>query len=63
MEYTIKLNEQQVELLKLILAQIEPKLLITTPSSGTTKKMSKNDKIRQSIMEARTKKALRKRKN
>jgi hypothetical protein len=31
MEYTIKLNEQQVELLKSILAQIEPMALINIP--------------------------------
>lgn len=40
MEYTVKLNEQQVELLKSILAQIEPMALIYTPSI-MKKKVSK----------------------
>lgn len=61
MKYTIELNEEQVELLKSILTQIEPVFSISTPSVKTPKKMSKNDLIRQSIMEARMKKALRKR--
>lgn len=47
MEYTVKLNEQQVELLKSILAQIEPMDLIYT-SSVKPKKLTK---LEQTILD------------
>ena len=44
MEYTIKLNEQQVELLKSIFTQIEPTTLIIPTPTVKTKKLSKTEK-------------------
>ena len=55
MEYTIKLNQQQVELLKSILAQIEPTTLIYVPSVKP-KKLSKTEEIRQNMREYRARK-------
>lgn len=46
MEYTIKLNEQQIELLKSILAQIDPTVLIYTPSVKPKKLTKKEQSIR-----------------
>lgn len=62
MEYTVKLNKQQVELLKSILAQIEPIQLIVTPATKS-KKLSKNEQIIQGRREYRANKAARKRNN
>ncbi|MBA4320959.1 MAG: hypothetical protein C0412_21420 [Flavobacterium sp.] len=56
MEYTVKLNEQQVEVLKSILAQIEPMALIYTPSVKP-KKLSKMEEMRQSMKEYRAHKS------
>ncbi len=61
MEYTIKLNEKQVELLKSILSQIEP-LQFVVPPSKKPKKLSKAEAARQYILEYRANKALRKKK-
>lgn len=61
MEYTVKLNEQQVELLKSILDQIEPIQLIVTPATKP-KKLSKNEQIIQDRREHRANKAARKKK-
>jgi hypothetical protein len=44
MEYTITLNEQQIEVLKTIFAQIAPMPLIVTPVSKT-KKLSKTEQM------------------
>lgn len=61
MEYTIKLNEKQVELLKSILAQIEP-LQFVVPPSKKTKKLSKTEKSIQYLDDYLLNKALRKKK-
>ena len=50
MEYTIKLNEQQVEVLKSILAQIEPMPVIVTPVTKP-KKLSKTEQAIQNMKE------------
>lgn len=55
MEYTVKLNEQQVELLKSILAQIEPTALICLPSVKP-KKLSRVEQMVLSRIEYRAKK-------
>jgi len=47
MEYTVKLNEQQIELLKSILAQIEPATSIYAPSV----KPKKISKLEQTILD------------
>jgi len=60
MEYTIKLNEQQVELLKSIFIQIEPKTLIVAPAIKP-KKLTKTEKTIQEIREYRANKQARKR--
>ena len=60
-QYTITLTEQQVEMLKSILAQIEPMNLICSPNSKP-KKLTKSELIRQSITEDRIRKAERARK-
>lgn len=62
MEYIVKLNEQQVEVLKTILAQIEPIPLIVTPVSKP-KKLSKTEQMTQNRREYRANKAARKKKN
>lgn len=62
MEYIVKLNEQQVEVLKTILAQIEPIPLIVTPVSKP-KKLSKTEQMIQNRREYRANKAARKKKN
>lgn len=62
MEYIIKLNEQQVEVLKTIFEQIAPMSLIVTPVSKP-KKLSKKEQTAQYISEWRAKKAARKKKN
>ena len=62
MEYTVKLNEQQVELLKSILTQIEPMQLIVTPETKL-KKLSKMDQAIQDRREYRANKAAKKRNN
>ena len=61
MEYTVKLNEQQVQLLKSILAQIEPMQLIVTPNSKP-KKLSKMDQSVENMRERRANKAAKKKK-
>lgn len=60
MEYTIKLNEQQVELLKSIFVQIDPIQLIVTPPSKP-KKLSKIEQSVENMRERRANKAARKR--
>jgi len=60
MEYTINLNEQQVELLKSIFVQIEPKTLIVPPATKV-KKLNKTDKAMQTIREYRANKEAKKR--
>ena len=62
MEYTVKLNEQQVELLKSILDQIGPKQLIVAPISKP-KKLSKTEQGLQDRRDYRAKKQARKRNN
>lgn len=60
MEYTIKLNDQQVELLKSIFVQIEPTQFIVAPASKPTK-LSKTEQIIQGRREYRANKAAKKR--
>ena len=61
MEYTVKLNEQQVQLLKSILAQIEPMQLIVTPETKP-KKLSKMEQSVENMRERRANKAAKKKK-
>lgn len=61
MEYIIKLNEQQIELLKSILTQIEPEGQIYTPSVKP-KKLTKKEQRIQYFNEYLARKAERKRK-
>ena len=60
MEYTIRLNEQQIELLKSILAQIEHTPLFVA-TSVKPKKLSKIEQTIQDRREYRANKAARKR--
>jgi len=60
MEYTIKLNEQQVELLKSIFVQIEPNQFIVMPELKP-KKLSKTEQGLQDRRDYLAKRALRKR--
>ena len=62
MKYTIDLNDQQVEVLKSILAQIEPTRFIVAPTSKP-KKLSKIDQTIQDRREYRANKANKKRNN
>ncbi|MFV8268874.1 hypothetical protein ACNQGP_02925 [Flavobacterium sp. GT2N3] len=62
MKYTIDLNEQQVEVLKSILAQIGPTQFIVAPTSKP-KKLSKTEQIIQDRREHRANKAAKKRNN
>lgn len=62
MKYTIDLNEQQVEVLKSILAQIEPTQFIVTPTL-IPKKLSKIEQTMQNRREYRANKAAKKRNN
>ena len=62
MEYTIKLNEQQVQLLKSILVQIEPTQFIVAPPSKP-KKLSKIEQSVENMRERRANKAAKKRNN
>jgi hypothetical protein len=59
MKYTIDLNEQQVELLKSILNQIESMQLIVAPAPKT-KKLSKTEQLIQDRREYRANKAAKK---
>ena len=61
MEYTITLNDQQVEVLKTILAQIEPMPLIFSPVIEP-RKLSKTEQSQKHMREYRAMKAERKRK-
>ncbi|RTY65826.1 hypothetical protein [Flavobacterium sp. LB2P53] len=61
MEYTVKLNEQQVELLKSILAQIGPTPFIVAPAKKP-KKLSEVEQTIQKMREYRANKASRKKK-
>jgi hypothetical protein len=60
MEYTIRLNEQQIELLKSIYEQLEPRQLIVAQASKP-KKLSKTEQVIQDRREYRANKAARKR--
>lgn len=60
MKYTIDLNEQQVEILKSIFEQLEPRKLIVAPAPKV-KKLSKTEQIIQNRREYRASKAARKR--
>ena len=60
MVYTIKLSEQQLELLKSIFVQIEPMQFVVPPSKKT-KKLSKTEKSIQYLDDYLLNKALRKR--
>ena len=60
MEYTIKLNDQQVELLKSIFVQIDPIQFIVDPPSKP-KKLSKIEQTIQDRREYRANKAAKKR--
>ncbi|MFV8388123.1 hypothetical protein [Flavobacterium sp. LB1P71] len=62
MEYTVKLNEQQVEFLKSILAQIEPIQFIIAPTVKP-KKLSKIEQSVENMRERRANKAAKKRNN
>lgn len=62
MEYTIKLNEQQVELLKSIFVQIEPTQFIVAPSKPQ-KKLSKIEQSLQDRRDYRANKASKRRNN
>ena len=59
MEVTIKLSEQQAEVLKTILAQFAPMTLIIAPVAKP-KKLSKTEKTIQDRREYRANKAARK---
>lgn len=59
MKYTIDLNEQQVEVLKTILAQIEPTHHIVAPETKP-KKLSKTEQVIQDRREYRANKAKKK---
>jgi len=61
MSALIELTDDEIRVLGSIMAKVGFPAISTTPKQP--KKISKNDVIRQSIMEARTKKALRKRNN
>ena len=60
MEYTIKLNEQQVELLKSIFVQIDPVKFIVAPPLKP-KKLSKIEQSVENMRERRANKAAKKR--
>jgi hypothetical protein len=60
MEYPIYLNEQQVEVLKSIFEQLQPKQLIV-PKSKKPKKLSVVEQTLKNMQEYKTNKALRKR--
>lgn len=60
MEYTIKLNEQQVEVLKAIFIQIEPNQFIV-PKAKKPKKLSVVEQTLKNMQEYKANKALRKR--
>ena len=60
MKYTIDLNEQQVELLKSIFEQLEPKPLIVVPKQKP-KKLSANEQTLKNIREYIANKQARKR--
>lgn len=60
MVYTIKLSEQQLELLKSIFVQIEPMQFVVPPSKKP-KKLSKTQKSIQYLDDYLLNKALRKR--
>ena len=60
MEYTIKLNDQQVELLKSIFVQIDPIRFIVAPTLKPNK-LSKIDQTIQNRREYRANKAAKKR--
>lgn len=62
MEYTVKLNEHQVELLKSILDQIEPMQLIVAPATKP-KKLSSTEQTLQKIRDYRANKARKKNNN
>lgn len=59
MEVTIKLSEQEAEVLKMILAKFSPTTLIVAPVSKQ-KKISKTEKTIQDRREYRANKAARK---
>lgn len=61
MSALIELTDDEIRVLGAIMAKVGFPVISTTPKP--VKKISKNDLIRLSIMEARTKKALRKRNN
>lgn len=61
MEYTVTLNEQHLELLKSIFAQIEPMALTVVPSKKPIK-LSKSERMEQHMREYDAKRAARKRK-
>lgn len=59
MKYTIILDEQQAEVLKTILAQIELTVLFVTPPEKP-KKLSKAEQGRQAFLDLQARKAARK---
>jgi hypothetical protein len=61
MEYTIKLNDQQVELLRIIFSQIVPTEYVSLPTLPV-RKLSKEEKAIKSMRELRANKAARKKK-
>jgi hypothetical protein len=61
MKYTIDLNEQQIEVLKSILAQIEPMQFIVAPPTKP-KKLSKIEQTMHDRREYRANKAAKKKK-
>lgn len=60
MEYTIKLNEQHVSLLKSIFVQIDPTQFIVSPTLKP-KKLSKTEQSLENMRERRANKAAKKR--
>jgi hypothetical protein len=60
MDYTVRLNDQQVELLRTIFSQIAPTEYVSLPAPPV-RKLNKEEKAIKSMRELRANKAARKR--
>jgi hypothetical protein len=60
MDYTVRLNDQQVELLRTIFSQIAPTEYVSLPTLPV-RKLNKEEKAIKSMRELRANKAARKR--
>jgi hypothetical protein len=60
MDYTVRLNDQQVELLRTIFSQIAPTEYVSLPTPPV-RKLNKEEKAIKSMRELRANKAARKR--